>query len=124
MVQPIVFRLGASPLHRVRPDLLGTVFEGGDVTLVRWDIPADRPTTPLHVHAEHEQFTIVISGAVETTVGDEVLILRAGDMCRIERNVLHGSTRALDGANAVLVDVFSPPRADYVAAAREGMDVE
>ena len=120
MGQPIVFPLGASPLHRVRPDLLGTVFEGEDVTLVRWDIPADRPTTPLHVHADHEQFTIVISGTIETTVGDEVLIMRAGDMCRIERNVLHGSTRALDGVNAVLVDVFSPPRVDYLAAARTG----
>ena len=124
MGQPTVFPLGASPLHRVRPDLVGSVFEGADVTLVRWDIPADRPTTPLHSHVEHEQFTIVISGAIETTVGDEVLVLRAGDMCRIERNVMHGSTRALDGVNAVLVDVFSPPRADYVAAARRGAEAE
>ncbi len=115
-----VFKLGASPLHRVRPDLLGTVFEGTDVTLVRWDIPHDRPVTPLHSHAEHEQFTIVVSGSIETTIGAEVLTLHAGDMCRIERNVPHGATRALDGTNAVLVDVFSPPRADYVAAARSG----
>ena len=49
--------------------------------------------------------------------------MRAGDMCRIERNVMHGRTRALDGVNAVLVDVFSPPRADYVAAARKEVEV-
>lgn len=116
----IVSKLGESPLHRVRPDLVGTVFEGRDVTLVRWDIPADRPVTPLHSHAEHEQFTVVVSGRIETTVGTEVLTLGPGDMCRIERGVSHGSTRALDGANAILIDVFSPPRADYVAAAREG----
>ena len=118
----VVSKLGASPLHQVRPDLAGTVFEGQDVTLVRWDIPAERAATPLHSHADHEQFTIVVSGRIETTVGAEVLTLQAGDMCRIERNVPHGATRALDGANAILVDVFSPPRVDYVTAARGGED--
>ena len=118
MDQPVVYKLGESPLHKVRPDLSGTVFEGQDTTLVRWIIPSDRAATPLHSHAEHEQFTIVVSGSIETTVGEAVLTLRPGDMCRIERNVPHGGTRALGGADAVLVDVFSPPRADYIPAAR------
>ncbi len=119
MSEDIFYPLGAGPIHRVRPDLMGTVIEGDGVTVVRWDIPADRPVTPLHSHAEHEQFTIVVSGSIETTVGDVVKVMRPGDVCRIERNVMHGATRALDGMNAVLVDVFSPPRADYVAAARQ-----
>ena len=113
-----IFPLGGSPVHQVRPDLAGTVCEGRDVTLVRWDIPASRAATPIHHHADHEQFTIVISGSVETTIGDEVLTLRPGDMCRIDRGVPHGRTRVLDGKDAVLIDVFSPPRPEYVAAAR------
>jgi len=39
-------------------------------------------------------------------------------MCRIDKNIPHGKTRALDGVNAVLIDVFNPPRGEYVAAAR------
>ena len=113
-----LFPLGSSPIHQIRPDLKGTVCEGEDVTLVRWDIPFDRAPTPIHSHSDHEQFTIVVSGSVETTVGDNVLILRPGDMCRIDKNVPHGKTRALNGANAVLIDVFNPPRDEYVAAAR------
>jgi len=114
----VSFPLGGSPLHQIRPDLAGTVVEGEGVTLVRWHIPASRAATPIHHHIDHEQFTTVVSGAIETTVGDTVLLMRAGDMCRIERNVPHGKTRALDGVDAVLIDVFSPPRADYVAVAR------
>ncbi|MDE1995658.1 MAG: cupin domain-containing protein [Rhizobiaceae bacterium] len=113
-----LFPLDGSPIHQIRPDLKGTVCEGEGVTLVRWDIPADRSPTPIHSHTDHEQFTIIVTGSVETTVGDQVLILHPGDMCRIDRNVPHGKTRALNGINAVLIDVFSPPRDEYVAAAR------
>lgn len=96
----IVSKLGEGPLHRVRPDLVGTVCEGRDVTLVRWDVPGDRPVTPVHSHAENGPFTILLSG-------------------RVGRGFPHGAMRALDGADANLMDAFSPPRADYVAAARD-----
>ena len=105
-------------IHAVRPDLRGTVIEGENVTLVRWIIEAGRPATKLHSHEVHEQFTIVISGAVETVVGDERLRLVAGDVCRIKSGVIHGETITLDGADAVLIDVFEPTRDDYVLPAR------
>lgn len=112
-----IFPLGGSLVHQVRPDLAGTVCEARDMMLVRWDIPASHAATPIR-HTDHEQFTIVTSGSVETTIGDGVLTLRPGDMCRINRNVAHGRTQALDGKDAVLIDVFSVPCPEYVAAAR------
>ena len=89
-----------------------------DPTLARWVVEAGKPATRLHHHDVHEQFTIMISGAIETGVGDERLRLAAGDVCRIRPGVVHGETIALDGVDAVLIDVFEPTRDDYVEAAR------
>ncbi len=105
-------------LHQIRPDLSGTVIEGERMTLVRWSVGPDEPATPLHSHAKYEQFTIMIEGSVETTVGDEVLVLSAGDVLRMEAGIQHGNTRPLGGAGAVLIDVFQPCREDYVTLAR------
>ena len=104
--------------HAVRADLRGTVIEGERVSLVRWVIEAGRPATALHHHDVHEQFTVVVAGAIETVVGEERLRLGVGDVCRIKPGVVHGRTVALDGVDAVLIDVFEPPREDYVSAAR------
>ena len=114
-----VSRNSDTGLHQIRHDLSGTVIEGSNVTLVRWSVAPDMQATPLHSHAEHEQFTIVISGSTETDVGDETLILGAGDVCRIAPGVQHGKTRALGNENAVLIDVFEPRREDYIAAAKK-----
>lgn len=114
----IVSRHDEVARHAVRPDLRGTLIEGERVTLARWVIEAGRPATRLHHHDVHEQFTIVMSGAVETVVGEERLRLGAGDVCRIKPGVIHGETIALDGVDAVLMDVFEPTRDDYLSAAR------
>lgn len=104
--------------HAVRADLRGTVIGGERVSLVRWVIEAGKPATGLHHHDVHEQFTIVISGTISTVIGEERLRLTAGDVCRIKPGIVHGETIALEGADAVLIDVFEPTREDYAAAAR------
>lgn len=120
MAEQTVYRAGESAMHQIRPDLAGTVIDGEHATLVRWLIPAGRPATPLHSHAEYEQITTVLSGRIETTVGDEVFMLGAGDVCQIRRGILHGGTCAVGGQDAVILDVFTPPRPDYLEAARRG----
>ena len=57
----------------------------------------------------------MLEGSIETVVGDETLVLSAGDICRIEPGVQHGATRVLGDRAAVLIDVFEPVRDDYVA---------
>ena len=105
--------------HQLRLDLRGTVVEGENITLVRWVITSGAEKTGLHSHAIHEQFTIIIEGSVETRVGADLLVLAAGDICRIRPGIMHGHTRALGGVNATLIDVFEPRREEYVAAALE-----
>jgi len=114
---PNVFRADTGPMHAVRPDLPGTVIPGRDITLVRWEIDPQRAATGLHAHPDHEQFTVVVSGRIETNVDGEVVVLGPGDVCRITPGSSHGATRALGSEVAILVDVFSPPRQDYLAAA-------
>ena len=104
-------------LHQIRPNLSGTVIEGDRMTLVRWSAKPNEAATPIHSHAQYEQFTIIVEGSIETTVGDEVLVLTAGDVLRMEPGIPHGNTRPLNNEGAVLIDVFQPCREDYVALA-------
>lgn len=64
----------------------------------------------LHEHF-HSQVTYVESGEFEVSIGGEVTTLSAGDGYYISPNVSHG---ALCTKAGVLVDVFSPLRADFL----------
>jgi quercetin dioxygenase-like cupin family protein len=66
---------------------------------------------PLHSHP-HEQLTYVLSGVFEFTIGDETKVVRAGDTLYKEPNVVHGC-RCLEAG--VLLDTFTPQRADFLA---------
>ena len=79
MSEQVVFRAGEGPFRRIRPDLAGVLIGGEKVTLVRWDFPVGRAPTPVHAHAEHEQFCIMLAGSVRTRLGDEEVTLNAGD---------------------------------------------
>jgi quercetin dioxygenase-like cupin family protein len=66
---------------------------------------------PLHSHP-HEQLTYVLSGAFEFTIGDETRVVRAGDTLYKRPNVVHGCLCLEAG---VLLDTFTPQRADFLA---------
>lgn len=119
MGEQTVFRAGEGPFHQIRPDLEGVLIGGSDVTLVRWEFPVGRAATPVHSHAEHEQFCVILKGTVRTTIGDEVVTLSAGDVWRIRKNVPHGATVVIGNEPAVMLDVYSPRREEYVAAANK-----
>lgn len=65
---------------------------------------------PLHQHP-HEQGGTVLEGAVTMTIESETRELRAGDVYIAPPNAMHGAT-SLDGC--LLLDIFSPPREDYL----------
>lgn len=67
----------------------------------------------VHAHA-HTQVSYVGRGSFRFRVGDEEKIVRRGDSILIEPNTLHG-VDALE--EAMLVDVFSPARQDFVRGA-------
>ena len=45
-------------------------------------------------------------------------MLGPGDLIRIARGAQHGNTTALDDRDAIVLDIFMPPRPQYLEAAR------
>lgn len=66
---------------------------------------------PGHSHP-HEQCGIVLEGEIELTIGDESRLLKKGDTYFIPANQPHG-VKSFDKP-ALALDVFSPPREDYM----------
>ena len=82
----------------------------GQVMLVKVKFEKGAVGTP-HTHY-HTQTTYVASGKFEFTIGDEKKIVEAGDGIYMEPDVLHGCVCLEEG---LLIDCFSPMRADYLA---------
>ncbi|HLP25871.1 MAG TPA: cupin domain-containing protein [Acidobacteriota bacterium] len=64
---------------------------------------------PMHQHP-HEQFTYVIEGRFEFTVGDETTVLESGMAAIIPSNIPHGGKTL---TKVRVIDVFAPTREDY-----------
>jgi quercetin dioxygenase-like cupin family protein len=69
---------------------------------------------PRH-HHENEQLTYVLEGALHFWIGEdesEEITIRTGEVLHIPSNVWHKAEALEDTLD---VDVFSPPRADWLA---------
>ena len=69
---------------------------------------------PKHSH-ENEQLTYILEGALKFSIGEdgsEEITVSAGEVLLIPSNVPH---RALALEDTLDVDVFSPPRQDWLA---------
>lgn len=69
---------------------------------------------PRHSH-ENEQLTYILEGALRFWIGEderEEIVVRAGEVLHIPSNVPHKAEALEDTLD---VDVFSPPRADWLA---------
>lgn len=66
---------------------------------------------PLHSHP-HEQMGVVLEGEVEMNIGGETRVVKKGDGYLIPGRVEH-SGRTYN-TPALVLDVFSPPREDYM----------
>lgn len=68
---------------------------------------------PRHSH-ENEQITYILEGALRFWIGEderEELVVRAGEVLHIPSNVPHKAEALEDTLD---VDVFSPPRSDWL----------
>jgi quercetin dioxygenase-like cupin family protein len=70
---------------------------------------------PEHRH-EHEQLGLCIEGSITFTIDGERRELRPGGTWRITSNLPHDAVAGPDGA--IVVDIFSPVRADWDALPR------
>ncbi len=64
---------------------------------------------PMHKHV-HEQYSFVLEGEFELTVGGIPQVLDSGMFATIPSNIVHGGTAITD---CKLIDIFSPAREDY-----------
>ncbi len=72
-------------------------------------------TFPVHTHPQ-EQILVVLEGTEEHICGDEKFTMKAGDVCVHPPNVPHGGHTPTGFKG---IDVFSPPRADYLELMRK-----
>ena len=73
-------------------------------------------TVPMHQH-DNEQFSYLLKGELRFWVGEEQeeVLVRAGDVLHLPSGVPHGAEALEDSLS---LDVFSPPRQDWI----EGTD--
>jgi quercetin dioxygenase-like cupin family protein len=100
------------PRERVT-DLLERRMITGDRIMLTHVYLAKGCVVPKHSH-ENEQFTYILEGALHFWLGEDQLeevVVRSGEVLRIPSNLPH---RALALEDTVDVDVFSPPRQDWI----------
>ncbi|MBS1241599.1 MAG: cupin protein [Gemmatimonadetes bacterium] len=106
------FRWDDMPKERVT-DMLDRRLITGDRMMLAHVYLKKGCLVPMHRHA-NEQLTYILEGALEFTIGDErsrTLVVRAGEVLHLPSNVPHEAVALEDTLD---VDVFSPPRQDWL----------
>ena len=95
--------------HKIWAGAVARAVQGERITMAVIDLDGDI-TVPEHSH-ENEQLGFVIQGAITMTIAGQARELHAGETYAIAPNVPHSAATGPEGAT--VVDVFSPPRADW-----------
>jgi len=100
------------PLEELNPKLGRRLVSGDRVMLAHVYLKAGC-IVPMHKH-DNEQLTYILDGALEFTIGGDPtkVVVRSGEVLHIPSNVPHKAVALEDTLD---VDVFSPPRADWLA---------
>lgn len=110
-----VVRYADVPIIELAPSFKTHIVSGDRITLsfVSAEPSAELPT---HRH-ENEQIMIVIDGAVDFVIVGKQYHVEKGDVVVLPSNTEHGGYISDQGCR--VIDVFSPPRQDYVAKLEE-----
>jgi quercetin dioxygenase-like cupin family protein len=101
------------PKERVSPMLERRLVTGERMMLAHVYL-AKGCIVPRHSH-ENEQLTYILEGALKFWIGEDesqILTVSAGEVLHIPSNVPHKAEALVDTLD---VDVFSPPREDWLA---------
>ena len=106
------FRWADLPKEQVTPQLSRRLVTGERMMLAH--VYLDKGcVVPKHSH-ENEQLTYILEGALHFHIGEngeEEIIVRAGEVLHIPSNVPHMAVALEDTLD---VDIFSPPRQDWL----------
>src|SRR5688500_6569950 len=109
-----IFHLKDTEFAPHREAMRKATYVGKDLMLIHWIIEPTNTRTPIHWHDANEQSAVTLQGRAELTVGEERVILGPGDVYWAPQNLPHGQTLVLGDEPLHILDVFSPPRADYL----------
>jgi quercetin dioxygenase-like cupin family protein len=101
--------LGTVSAQRIWDGAVGRTIHGERVTFALVELDAD-VAIPEHSH-ENEQLGMVLTGSLTFTIAGETRVLGPGQAWCITGHVPHSVVTGPEGA--VLVEVFSPVRADW-----------
>ncbi len=102
---------GFEPLPGVGMSMLA-----GARAMLNWVRIEPGAKVPAHSHP-HEQLGFVLEGTIILRIGDETREIGPSTCYVIPGGVEHEGTGGAEGC--VVMDVFAPPREDYLAAATE-----
>jgi quercetin dioxygenase-like cupin family protein len=106
------FRWSEIPSEQVKADLTRRLVTGERVMLAMVELQRGC-VVPVHAHM-HEQVSYVLDGCLRLTVGEDQAVsydLRGGEVIHLPSHLPH-SAIALEDSR--VLDVFSPPREDWV----------
>lgn len=66
---------------------------------------------PMHSH-ENEQYSFILKGSVQATIGDTIFVIKAGEAVLIPANVPHSFKSLEEGT--IDLDFFAPRREDWI----------
>lgn len=107
-----LFRVDDVPLEKVTDQIDRRLITGDRIMLAHVYLKKGS-IVPTHSH-ENEQVTYILEGALRFWIGEdesEEVVVRAGEVLHIPSNVVH---KALALEETLDVDVFSPPRQDWL----------
>ena len=107
-----LFRVDDIPLEKVTDQIDRRLITGDRIMLAHVYLKKGS-IVPTHSH-ENEQVTYILEGALRFWIGEdeaEEVVVRAGEVLHIPSNVVH---KALALEETLDVDVFSPPRQDWL----------
>lgn len=68
-------------------------------------------SVPVHSHP-NEQYSFILKGSVKASIGDTVMVIKAGETVLIPSNVPHSFTSLEEGT--IDLDFFAPRREDWI----------
>ena len=104
----------AIPVETIADGVTRQMVTGDRVMVCRLTLAA-RTVTAIHTHV-HEQITLVERGQVDFFVEGQRRTATAGDVLLFPSGIQHGATMLDD--EVVLIDIFSPPREDFLKATK------
>ena len=100
------------PAEQLDDHITRRMIVGEKAMLVRWQFKKGA-LAARHNHP-HEQVVVMVSGKLRLAVGDAETIMGPDDIVLIPPQVLH-EAEALE--DTVVIDIFSPPREDFLSGA-------